>query len=125
MAYYIVTTCYDGATWFYVGDKTSTGEIIPTAFRFSSFFGDAKIFKSKKVANDTALNNIGTRTDEVRKCPKCGKFYFGAPALSREDNKTEICPECGIREAMEPFLSIDEANKVLEKVNKMRGELNV
>ena len=36
-----------------------------------------------------------------RKCPKCGKYYVGYPALSREDNKTEICPECGAREAIE------------------------
>ena len=34
------------------------------------------------------------------KCPKCGAYYFGYPALSREDNKTKICPECGVREAI-------------------------
>ena len=35
-----------------------------------------------------------------RKCPKCGKYYVGYPALSREDDKTEICPECGTKEAI-------------------------
>lgn len=35
-----------------------------------------------------------------RKCPKCGKKYRDYPALSREDNKTEICPECGVAEAL-------------------------
>lgn len=35
-----------------------------------------------------------------RKCPKCGKYYCGCPALSREDNKTEICPECSTGEAL-------------------------
>ena len=39
-----------------------------------------------------------------RKCPKCGKYYAGNPALSREDNKTEICPECGMREAVGLFI---------------------
>ena len=34
------------------------------------------------------------------KCPKCGAYYIGYPALSREDDKTEICPECGIKEAL-------------------------
>ena len=34
-------------------------------------------------------------------CPKCGKTYQGYPALSRADNRTEICPECGVREALE------------------------
>lgn len=35
-----------------------------------------------------------------RKCPKCGKYYVGYPALSHEDDKTEICPECGVKEAL-------------------------
>ena len=39
-----------------------------------------------------------------RKCPKCGKYYVGCPALSREDNKTEICLECGILEALNAFV---------------------
>ena len=34
-------------------------------------------------------------------CPKCGHTYQGYPALSRVDNRTKICPDCGIREAME------------------------
>ena len=33
------------------------------------------------------------------KCPKCGKYYASYPALSRVDNKTEICPGCGVEEA--------------------------
>ena len=28
-------------------------------------------------------------------CPLCGRTYHGAPALSREDNETLICPDCG------------------------------
>lgn len=38
------------------------------------------------------------------KCPKCGREYNEHPALSREDNKTEICPACGMREAMAAFM---------------------
>lgn len=34
-------------------------------------------------------------------CPKCRKPYTGRPALSRVDNKTDICPDCGMREAIE------------------------
>ncbi len=34
-------------------------------------------------------------------CPKCKRPYTGYPALSRRDNKTEICPDCGTREAIE------------------------
>ena len=35
--------------------------------------------------------------------PKCNQDYEGYPALSREDNKTKICPACGQREAIEAF----------------------
>ena len=34
-------------------------------------------------------------------CPKCGRTYHDHPAISRVDNRTEICPDCGIHEAME------------------------
>lgn len=40
------------------------------------------------------------RVDKVRKCPSCKLNYTGYPALSRKDNKTEICSECGQIEAM-------------------------
>lgn len=36
-----------------------------------------------------------------RCCPCCGRAYTAPPALSRMDNRTEICPACGIREALE------------------------
>ncbi|EKC58133.1 hypothetical protein OBE_10164, partial [human gut metagenome] len=32
-------------------------------------------------------------------CPRCGKAYHEPPALSRLDNETLICPDCGTREA--------------------------
>ena len=31
-------------------------------------------------------------------CPRCGKPYYEPPALSRLDNETLICPDCGTRE---------------------------
>lgn len=38
------------------------------------------------------------------RCPRCGQRYSGYPALSRRDNKTEICPQCGVDEALEDWL---------------------
>lgn len=34
------------------------------------------------------------------KCPKCGRYYSEPPAISRTDNKTEICSMCGMKEAI-------------------------
>lgn len=36
---------------------------------------------------------------EERICPICGKTYTEYSAISRRDNKTEICPACGMAEA--------------------------
>lgn len=36
-------------------------------------------------------------------CPSCNQEYSERPALSRVDNMTKICPECGMKEAIEVF----------------------
>ena len=38
---------------------------------------------------------------EKRICPICGNPYTGHPALSRTDDKMEICPDCGIRQSLQ------------------------
>ena len=51
-------------------------------------------------------------------CPKCGKGYFGYPALSRTDNTTAICPDCGIREALESIgVPVEEQEKILQTIH--------
>ena len=37
----------------------------------------------------------------MKTCPICGKEYEAVPAISRRDGKTEICPVCGVHEALE------------------------
>lgn len=44
-----------------------------------------------------------------RECPVCGHRYTDHPAISRADNLTLICPECGQRQALE---SIGVTDKV-------------
>lgn len=39
-------------------------------------------------------------TTQAMVCPLCGETYYGHPALSRTDNRTRICPDCGTRQAM-------------------------
>lgn len=38
--------------------------------------------------------------NKIKECSYCGKKYTGYPAISRKDNKTEVCPECGTKEAL-------------------------
>lgn len=52
-------------------------------------------------------------------CPKCKQEYTGAPALSREDNETLICPDCGTREALETVgVSTDEQDKIIKEIHQ-------
>lgn len=37
----------------------------------------------------------------MKLCPRCEIPYNRPPAISRRDNKTEICPQCGMAEAIE------------------------
>ena len=46
-------------------------------------------------------NQMKELVTEAHTCPKCGRTYTERPALSRSDNNTLICPDCGTREALE------------------------
>lgn len=53
-------------------------------------------------------------------CPICGEAYAEPPAISRIDNKTEICSSCGIRQSLAPLLDagVMEESDVEEIVQK-------
>ncbi|HEL1285425.1 hypothetical protein KU719_06320 [Streptococcus equi subsp. zooepidemicus] len=61
------------------------------------------------------------KTTETNKriCPLCGSSYTGHPALSRTDNETMICPDCGTRQALES-IGVDpkEQEKILATIHK-------
>ena len=51
-------------------------------------------------------------------CPRCGKEYTGRPALSRADNQTPLCPDCGTREALESIgVDTAEQDKILKAIH--------
>ena len=53
-----------------------------------------------------------------RICPICGKKYSAFPALSRTDNETLICPDCGTRQALDSLgISDEEIEKILETIH--------
>lgn len=45
-------------------------------------------------------------------CVNCGRRYFGIGALSRRDNKTEICSQCGVEEAMFDYFNFEQQKKM-------------
>lgn len=57
-------------------------------------------------------------------CPRCGKTYFERPALSRVDNETLICPDCGTREALESIgVGVEEQDSIIETIHRTTRNL--
>ena len=51
-------------------------------------------------------------------CPLCGCTFRGIPALSRTDNETLICPDCGTRQALAGIgVSRDEQERILRIIH--------
>lgn len=56
---------------------------------------------------------------QIRVCPLCGRSYGEAPALSRTDNETLICPDCGTRQALESIgIDAEEREKILSIIHQ-------
>ena len=54
-------------------------------------------------------------------CPKCRKNYSAPPALSRIDNKTEFCPLCGTKEALDA-VGLTEGSSIREAILRTEEE---
>ena len=58
-------------------------------------------------------------TTNGKKCPLCQKIYYEPSALSRTDNKTEICTDCSTRQALFTLvIDEEEQNKILETIHR-------
>lgn len=58
---------------------------------------------------------ITENSDKGTKCPICGKPLGKYPAISREDNKTKICSNCGTLEALAAFKESLKGEKTNEQ----------
>lgn len=67
---------------------------------------------------------MGRDVKMVRKCNICGREYSERPALDRRDNKTFICPDCGVRQALAGLgVDADEQERILAIIRKYtKGE---
>jgi len=53
------------------------------------------------------------------KCPRCGNWVTDFPAISRRDDKTEICSRCGTEEALNDFTRDKFGRPVKEEIRCM------
>ena len=58
-------------------------------------------------------------TVRIAVCPRCGRTYYEPPALSRADNETLICPDCGTREALDSLgVNSEEQEHILAAIHR-------
>ena len=70
-----------------------------------------------KSGTTIALQMKGSHPSSI--CPKCNQHYTGVPALSRKDNKTLICPDCGTREALEiAGVPAEEQAEIIKEIHR-------
>ena len=74
---------------------------------------------AKKVIGDT---NFYVGLSKV--CPICKKAIIGYPAISRKDNKTEICSNCGTFEALESHYNYNNKTGGKMKILNMENLIN-
>lgn len=57
------------------------------------------------------------------KCPKCGREFDRLLALSRDDNKTMICDDCGTAEALRDFGVHVHQNRRLNHYERTKAQV--
>ena len=56
--------------------------------------------------------------EKLRICPICGKGFSCHPSVSRADGVTPICPDSGVREALDSIdVPKDEQERILEIIH--------
>lgn len=78
----------------------------------------------KNRENETNTAKEPAEALDVKVCPRCGNAYTGAPALSRADNQTLICSDCGTREALESIgVCEKEQELILQIIHRGAGRV--
>ena len=100
---YVIKGIWDDEIVYYVDiDKNNSFFGIPI-IRLSTSIDEAMHFNTVEEVEE-AYAEVSHVTFKIYPvCPICGRAYSGYPALSRKDNKTNICPDCGMLEALIEF----------------------
>ena len=88
------------------GEYDADGKKLEPHQKYSSFLADAKRYDDMDLLRDDLdllHENVTRKVFEIKCCSKCKKEFTEHPALSRDDNEMEICPECGVWEAIEAY----------------------
>lgn len=96
---------------FYILATTSSGKLCSLSDaqieHYLDMFKEPEVWAVGRWSVTTTVEDtphtsvIRIKSSWIPVCPRCGNEYSDPPALSRVDNNTSICPDCGMREALE------------------------
>lgn len=70
------------------------------------------------------MKEIDSMIARISVCPRCGQAYHGRPAVSRTDGKTQLCPDCGTREALESIgVDAGEQDSIIAAIHRCMGRI--
>lgn len=102
---YIIKGLVKGQVVYFV--KFENSIMFGTDFKvrvMSETLSGATLFEDTLQAEDICYE-LGSDFKIYPVCPRCHKEYTSHPAISRKDNKTRICSDCGTQEAMFDFIN--------------------
>ena len=75
---------------------------------------------SMPITSQRSCTKMTDNLVQLRTCPHCGEVYSGHGSVSRADNLTVICPDCGTREALQS-IGVDkkEQEKILRTIHQV------
>lgn len=97
---YVIKGLYNGDYYYYVDSYIDSINGLPV-HKFSGALAGATKFDSASKAKLECSKISDSSFKVLAYCPLCNKEFEGHPAISRFDNKTEICPDCGTKEALQ------------------------
>lgn len=107
---YVIKGLYNNKIVYYVSTELKTSFNLPLR-TFAYNINDATIYNNLDIAISDCKDLIDHSFKVYPVCPVCHIEYSELPAISRFDNSTEICPTCGMKEALISFIKINRMKK--------------
>lgn len=97
---YVIKTAYTGEQIYFISKEYELKSKLP----LSTNIDIATKYDNLDVAISKWKDLLNCNFSIYQICPIYNKEFNCYPAISRKDNKTEICPECGMIEALDNFI---------------------
>lgn len=99
---YIIRGTYKNGNVYFVDSYLNNNSRVNI---YSLTLTGAKRIPDRQTTIELCINMNDESFKVYNICPNCHKEYSEPPALSRRDNKTYICSNCGTKEALYDFIN--------------------